>query len=184
MNITPWFNVTGFGAAHVSPKGINKFIKQPQKDIYIPSFQGTISLTEAAQNVTPGKEDSLTYRRIYSNFKSGMAAELCNKEYIDELIRRDLDKLPQAAQHDFIIDTLDCLMNAPKEKLYTSRGANGPIMNSTGCFMLKTCENLILLEASSNRKKDTDFIQALNKDIETSKILIKKINNGNYDILK
>lgn len=101
-----------------------------------------------------------------------------------QLLNNEIKKLPQSSIKEFIKETLDCITNAFKnnpEKLCSMHQfGEGDVIGEEGTFLLETCRNLIRL-THGQCSSEKDFVEQIQKDVETSKNLMQLINNNDWE---
>lgn len=124
-----------------------------------------------------------TIRRIFSNLEYISKRRSGSKEfeYLKSLIIRDMNKIPQDSDTNFIQEALTCINNAPKDKMFYENSMFDRSIGSEGAFLLATGEKRLLLRVRPNLQNDKEFMAKLKDDISISKQLMEDINNGNWE---
>lgn len=196
LTVSP-INVQTQSSKNISSKGmfnkIFKVNKTPAKDVFVASataaatVAGVVGLATASQTQN-SEQNEKTMSRVFKNIRSMYdSASLLNNEFgnLVKNINEDLTTLPDNSTKDFINEVMTCISTSldkdPKKLCSSHRFGDGDVMGKEGCFLLKTCQNLISLQLNPEDAEDKEFVAQVQKDVVTSKNLMQLINNDDWD---
>ena len=172
---------------NISSKGrFSKFFginKKPAKDVFV-AGAATVNQVQNSKNDKAMREVFVNLRFMHSkaSLRDNSFEKLINN------INEDLNKFPQDLTKDFISDVMGCISNAleknPKELCSIHEFGNGRMMGNAGAFLLKTGQNLIRLKTNAEDAANKNFVEQVQKDVQTSKNLMQLINNGDWQSVR
>ena len=182
---------------NISSKGrFSKFFginKKPAKDVFVAAATTAAAATAgaAAANQVQNSKNDEAMREVFVNLRFMHSKASLRDNSFEKLINNineNLNKFPQDSTKDFISDVMGCISNAleknPKELCSIHEFGNGRMMGNAGAFLLKTGQNLIRLKTNAEDAANKNFVEQVQKDVQTSKNLMQLINNGDWESVR